>query len=86
MSNQNQTDPGMQTDPGVQNEGSKPDVQRKESDQLNQEELNRKAEKEQEEKLKKGGTDKIKITEESDSNLMVCQGIASPFRQKGRRF
>jgi hypothetical protein len=60
MSNQNQTDPGMQTDPGVQNEGSKPDAQRKESDQLN-----RKAEKEQEEKLKKGGTDEIKIAEDS---------------------
>lgn len=59
MSNQNQTDPGVQPDPGVQNEGSKPDVQRKESA-----ELNRKAEKEQEEKIKKGGTDEIKITGE----------------------
>ena len=51
MSNQNQTDPG------VQNEGSKPDLQRKESDQLNRE-----AEKAQQEKLKQGGDEEIKIT------------------------
>ena len=51
MSKQNQTDPG------VQNEGSKRDLQRKESDQLNLE-----AEKAQQEKLKQGGDDEITIT------------------------
>ena len=52
MANQNQPNPG------VQNEGSKADAMRK----LNrQEELNRQAEKEQEEKLKKGGTDEVTI-------------------------
>ena len=52
MANQNQPDPG------VQNEGSKADAMRK----LNrQEELNRQAEKEQDEKLKKGGTDEVTI-------------------------
>jgi hypothetical protein len=53
MSNQNQNDPGEQ----VQNEGSKPDLQKKGSDQLT-----RQKEKEQEEKLKQGGDDEIKIT------------------------
>jgi len=47
MSNQNQNNPG------VQNEGSKPDL----------DELTRKAQKEQEEKVKKGGTDEIKIVD-----------------------
>jgi hypothetical protein len=41
-------------DPGVKNEGSKPDL----------DELTRKAQKEQDEKLKKGGTDEIKIKED----------------------
>jgi hypothetical protein len=45
-------------DPGVQNEGSKADARRK---LKRQDELNRQAEKEQEEKLKKGGTDEVTI-------------------------
>jgi hypothetical protein len=54
MANQNQPDPGFQ------NEGSKQDAMEK----LNrQENLNRQAEKEQEEKLRKGGTDEITIKE-----------------------
>jgi hypothetical protein len=40
-------------EPNVQNQGSKPDL----------DELTRKAQKEQEEKLKKGGTDEIKTVE-----------------------
>ena len=42
-----------QNDPDVQNQGSKPDL----------DELTRKAEKEQEEKRKRGGTDTIKTVE-----------------------
>ena len=58
MANQNQPDPG------VPNEGSKADAMRK----LNrQEELNRQAEKEQDEKLKKGGTDEVTIKEDGGS-------------------
>jgi hypothetical protein len=47
MANTNQNNPGMQ------NEGSKPDL----------DELTRRAEKEQEEKRKRGGTDSIKTVE-----------------------
>jgi hypothetical protein len=53
MSKQNQNNPSEQ----VQNEGSKPDLQKKGTD-----ELTREKEKEQEEKLKQGGDDEIKIT------------------------
>jgi hypothetical protein len=56
MSNQNQNNPGGQ----VQNEDSKPDLQKKGTDQLTREK-----EKEQEEKLKQGGDDEIKITTNS---------------------
>ena len=53
-----------QPDPGVQNEGSKADAMQ----ELNrQDELTRQAEKEQEEKLKKGGTDEITIKEDGGS-------------------
>jgi hypothetical protein len=49
-----------QTDPRLQSQGSKADAMKK----LNrEEELNRQADKEQEEKLKKGGTDEITIKE-----------------------
>jgi hypothetical protein len=49
-----------QPDPGAQNQGSA-DAMRN----INrQEELNRKAEREQDEKMKKGGTDSIKTTED----------------------
>jgi hypothetical protein len=49
-----------QTGGQVQNEGSKPDLQKKGTDQLTREK-----EKEQEEKLKQGGDDEIKITTNS---------------------
>jgi hypothetical protein len=53
MSSQHQNTRGER----VQNEGSKPDLQKKGTDQLTREK-----EKEQQEKLKQGGDDEIKIT------------------------
>ena len=49
-----------QPDPGLQDEGSKSDAMRK---LKQQEELNRQAEKEQEQKLKNGATDEMTIKE-----------------------
>jgi hypothetical protein len=58
MANQNQPDPGMQS------QGSKADEAMRKLKQ--QEELTRRAEKEQDEKIKKGGTNEI-TTKEGDS-------------------
>jgi hypothetical protein len=58
MANQNQPDPGMQS------QGSKADEAMRKLKQ--EEELTRRAEKEQDEKIKKGGTDEI-TTKEGDS-------------------
>jgi predicted RNase H-like HicB family nuclease len=58
MANQNQPDPG------VQSQGSKADEAMRKLKQ--QEELTRRAEKEQDEKIKKGGTNEI-TTKEGDS-------------------
>jgi hypothetical protein len=49
-----------QTDPRPQSQGSKADAMKKLKEEA---ELNRQADKEQEEKLKKGGTDEITIKE-----------------------
>jgi hypothetical protein len=58
MANQNQPDPGMQS------QGSKADEAMRKLKQ--EEELKSRAEKEQDEKIKKGGTDEI-TTKEGDS-------------------
>jgi hypothetical protein len=58
MANQKQTDPGMQT------QGSKADEAMRKLKQ--EEELTRRAEQEQDEKIKKGGTGEI-TTKEGDS-------------------
>jgi hypothetical protein len=56
---------GTNNDPRVTNEGSKPDL----------DELTRKAQKEQDEKLRKGGTDEIKIKQDGGN---ILDGVVFP--------